>query len=133
VALRGIEDVEQWLALVAACSLRGPSRELAANVAFGGYANGTLRLSLSPAFEYLRTDRSLGDLVAALTPALGVQPKLVFEAGMIQAETLTQRTQRERDARQTSAEAGFLQNPDVQRLMQRGARLVPDSIRPFEE
>jgi DNA polymerase-3 subunit gamma/tau len=133
VALRGIEDVEQWLALVAACSLRGPSRELAANVAFGGYANGTLRLSLSPAFEYLRTDRSLGDLVAALAPALGVQPKLVFEAGMIQAETLTQRTQRERDARQTSAEAGFLQNPDVQRLMQRGARLVPDSIRPFEE
>jgi len=133
VALRGIDDVEQWLALVAACSLRGPSRELAANAAFGGYGNATLRLSLSPAFEYLRTDRSIGDLAAALAPALGLQPKIVFEAGTIQAETLTQRTQRERDARQTSAESGFLQNPDVQRLIQRGARLVPDSIRPFEE
>ncbi|MET0289826.1 MAG: DNA polymerase III subunit gamma/tau [Pseudoxanthomonas sp.] len=132
-ALRGIDDVEQWLALVAACSLRGPSRELAANVAFGGYADATLRLSLSPAFEYLRTERSIGDLVAALTPSLGTAPRVVFDAMSIQAETLTQRTQRERDARQTSAEAGFLQNPDVQRLIERGARLVPDSIRPFEE
>ena len=39
----------------------------------------------------------------------------------------------ERDARHSAAEDAFLNDPDVQRLMQQGARLVPDSIRPLED
>ena len=50
------------------------------------------------------------------------------------AETLHQRVERQRDAKQTAAEEQFMAHPDVQRLIsQQGAKLVPDSIRPFED
>ena len=46
----------------------------------------------------------------------------------------SQRVERQRDAKQTAAEENFMAHPDVQRLMgQQGAKLVPDSIRPFED
>ncbi|KAF1709913.1 DNA polymerase III subunit gamma/tau [Pseudoxanthomonas kalamensis DSM 18571] len=134
VPSRQIRDAEQWLDLVGACALKGPSRELAANAAFAGYADAVLRLSLAPGFEYLRTERSVGDLAEALAPALGGMPKIVFDTGGAKGETLQQRNHRERDERQSAAEESFMNHPDVQRLIeQRGARLVPDSIRPFEE
>lgn len=129
-----VADAEAWLELIAACALKGPSRELAANAAFAGHRDGVLRLVLAPGFEYLRSERSLGDLAAALAPRLGGEPKIVFETGHIPAETLNQRVDRERDSRQGAAETAFMNDPDVRLLIQQhGARLVPDSIRPFDE
>ena len=50
------------------------------------------------------------------------------------ASPKTKRSARERDARQVAAETAFLADPGVQRLMTgRGATLVPDSIRPFDD
>lgn len=129
-----VADAESWLELIAACALKGPSRELAANAAFAGHRDGVLRLVLAPGFEYLRSERSLGDLAAALAPRLGGEPKIVFETGHVPAETLNQRVDRERDSRQGAAETMFMNDPDVRLLIQQhGARLVPDSIRPFDE
>lgn len=129
-----VADAESWLELIAACALKGPSRELAANAAFAGHRDGVLRLVLAPGFEYLRSERSLGDLAAALAPRLGGEPKIVFETGHVPAETLNQRVDRERDSRQGAAETTFMNDPDVRLLIQQhGARLVPDSIRPFDE
>ncbi|MFT3762798.1 MAG: DNA polymerase III subunit gamma/tau [Pseudoxanthomonas sp.] len=129
---RGIADAEEWLALVAACNLRGPSKELAANTAFVDYADGVLKLSLPAGFEYLRSERSLGDLAAALAPALGAAPRIAFEAGASTAQTLAQVNAARRDERQSAAEESFMNNPDVRLLMAQGAKLVPDSIRPFD-
>ena len=51
-----------------------------------------------------------------------------------QVESLRQRSDRARDERQGAAEQAFMSSPDVQRLMsQHGAKLVPDSIRPFDD
>jgi DNA polymerase-3 subunit gamma/tau len=129
-----IADADHWLALVASAQLSGPSKQLAANAAFSGYADAVLRLSLAPGFEYLRTDRSIGDLAQALSSALGHAPKIVFESATDHGETLARRDARAQDQRRSSAEENFMNHPDVQRLIQQqGARVVPDSIRPFDE
>jgi len=134
-APRALHAAEDWLELVADCGLTGPSRQLAANSAFVSHADGVLRLSLSPGFEYLQSERSLGELAAALADALGSRPKIVIESGIaVDAETLHERSHRQRGERQSAAEAAFLHDPAVQALIQQqGARVVPDSIRPYQE
>jgi DNA polymerase-3 subunit gamma/tau len=128
-------DAAGWLDLVACLALRGPVRELAAHAAFIDWRDGVLRLGLTPADDHLKTPFLVNQLAQALAPALGVAPQLRFEeTAAAEAETLHARTERQRDARKAAAEQAFLSDPDVQRLMQeRGARLVPDSIRPFDQ
>jgi DNA polymerase-3 subunit gamma/tau len=133
-ASHGLENAEQWLDLVASSALSGPSRELAANAVFVGYANGVLRLALSPGFEYLSSERSVGDLSRALQASLGALSKIVIDAAETRGETLHARVDRQREERQSAAETIFMGHPEVQLLVQQhGARVVPDSIRPFEE
>ncbi len=128
-------DNDRWLDLVNRSGLRGPARELAAHAAFVGYAEGTMRLSLSADDDHLRAPGLVKSLCDALSAQLGRAVQIKFESGKpAHVETLHQRNERQRDAKQTAAEEAFLANPDVQRLMtQQGAKLVPDSIRPFEE
>jgi len=128
-------DHTRWLDLVAACDLRGPARELAAHAAFLGYADGVLRLSLSPDDDHLRLPALQKALADALEAQLGAAVQLKFETGRpADAETLHQRDVRQRDARQTAAEAAFMAHPDVRRMIeQHGARVVPDSIRPIDD
>ena len=128
-------DNDRWLELVAQSGLRGPARELAAHAAFTGYADGVLRLSLSAEDDHLRSPSLAKALTDALCVQLGGTVQLKFETGKpANAETLHQRVERQRDAKQTAAEENFMAHPDVQRLMsQQGAKLVPDSIRPFED
>lgn len=133
IAARALETAEQWLDLVADSGLSGPSRELAANCAFVGFQQGVLRLGLLPGFEYLQTERALTALAQALAQALGTTPKIVIETGNVQAETLHERADRQRGERQNAAEAVFMADPQVQQLLQQGARVVADSIRPIEE
>ncbi|MEB1529824.1 DNA polymerase III subunit gamma/tau [Xanthomonas sp. WHRI 7945] len=132
---RVLHAAEDWLELVADCGLTGPSRQLAANAAFVSHAEGVLRLSLSAGFEYLQSERSLGELATALADALGSKPKIVIESGIeVDAETLHERSHRQRGERQNAAETAFMRDPAVQALIQQqGARVVPDSIRPYEE
>jgi DNA polymerase III subunit gamma/tau len=127
-------DNDRWLDLLANSGLRGPARELAAHAAFTGYADGVLRLSLSAADDHLRSPPLVKALTDALSVQLGGAVQLKFDSKPANAETLHQRVERQRDARQTSAEENFMAHPDVQRLMnQQGAKLVPDSIRPFDD
>ncbi len=126
-------DADRWLEVAAGCQLRGPARELLAHAGFIGYDAGVLRLSLPAADDHLKTPASVKSLADALTPALGVAPQIRFEAASSTGETLHQRSTRERDERQVAAETAFVGDPDIQRLMQRGATLVPDSIRPVDD
>ena len=128
-------DAHQWLDLVADLPLRGPVRELAASVAFVALDGAVLRLALPEADAHLKAPIMVHQLCEALAGPLGGAPQIRFEtAAASETVTLHERNARERDARQSNAETSFMSDPDVQRLMsQQGAKVVPDSIRPFEE
>ncbi|AZR34040.1 DNA polymerase III subunit gamma/tau [Xanthomonas vasicola] len=129
-----IAAAEQWLELVTRSGLNGPSRQLAANAAFIGHRDGVLRLALAPGFEYLNSERSIANLAQALAPVLGNTPRIVIETGSADVETLHERANRQKGERQSAAETAFMNDPTVQLLIQQqGARLVPDSIRPYDE
>ncbi|NJC03675.1 DNA polymerase-3 subunit gamma/tau [Xanthomonas sp. 3272] len=129
-----IADAEQWLDLVTRSGLNGPSRQLAANAAFISHRDGVLRLALAPGFEYLNSERSIANLAQALAPELGNTPRIVIETGNADVETLHERASRQKGERQSAAETAFMNDPNVQQLIQQqGARVVPDSIRPYDE
>ncbi len=129
-----LASAEEWLEFAAGSGLKGAARQLAENSGFLGCAGGVLKLSLDAGFDYLRSDRALAELGAVMAEKLGTTPTLLFDTGPSAAETLQQRSQRQRTSRQAAAEEHFMSNPDVQQLIQQhGAKLVPDSIRPLEE
>ena len=129
-----VTDTEHWLELIARSRLRGPAKQLAAHVAFVSHAEGVLRLSLAPEQEHLKSPSlvlQLGDAVASL---LGGDVQLRLEVGAVRGETASVRQSRERSARQDEAERGFAGEPAIRRLVeQRGAQIVPDSIRPPDD
>ena len=127
-------DADGWLDLIANAPIKGPTKELAAHVGFIGYDAGVLSLSLTADDDFLKTPMAVKQLTDALTPAFGAPPQIRFETTKsVVTDTLRQRKERERDARHGAAEDAFLNDPDVQRLMQQGAKLVPDSIRPLDD
>lgn len=127
-------DNEDWLALLSGISLGGPAGQLAAHAQFLGDDGELLRLGLPEVHEHLKSPALLDRFANALADALGGLPKLVFGApAAASRETLSQRSARERDARQLRAEAEFAADPTVRRLVtEYGARIVPDSVRPLD-
>ena len=92
------------------------------------------RLSLPAADEHLKSTALVTMVANALAPALGAAPQIRFENASVQGESLRERNERARDERQSAAESAFMGDPDVQRLIsQHGAKVVPDSIRPFDD
>ena len=129
-----LATADDWLSLVSGVGLKGPVRELAAHSAFCGYSDGALQLSLPDSFDHLRSDGLVRQLSQALAGPLGAPPQIRFESARAAAgETLHSRSERQKGERQSGAEAGFLSDPVVSRLVQQGATVVPDSIRPFDD
>ena len=127
-------DADGWLDLIANAPIKGPTKELASHVGFIGYDAGVLSLSLAADDDFLKTPMAVKQLADSLAPAFGAPPQIRFETTKAAVtDTLRQRNERERDARHGAAEDAFLNDPDVQRLMQQGAKLVPDSIRPLDD
>ena len=128
--LSGIDD---WHALLDSGALKGPAKLLAEHAGFLGFEDGVVRLSLPASDEHLRTGPSVRMLGDALASALGGSAQIRFESAAEPVESVRERKERVRDERQNEAEAAFMADPDVQRLIARhGARIVPDSIRPFD-
>jgi DNA polymerase-3 subunit gamma/tau len=129
-----LADADAWHAMVANSGLRGPARLLAEHSVFIGYNGTVLRLALPASDEHLKSSALTAMVANALAPVLGAAPEIRFENAPAQGESLRERNERARDERQTAAETAFMNDQDVQRLMsQHGAKLVPDSIRPFDE
>jgi DNA polymerase-3 subunit gamma/tau len=129
----GIADADEWHDIVAASDLKGPARLLAEHAVFGGYADGVLTLALPEADQHLGVPTLVQRVAEALAPRLGGMPQIRFTAATA-GESVRERNDRARDERQAAAEATFMDNADVQRLIaQHGARVVPDSIRPLED
>ncbi|MGH8063333.1 MAG: DNA polymerase III subunit gamma/tau [Pseudoxanthomonas sp.] len=134
IEVAAIATAEEWLQFAGNSGMKGAARQLAENAAFVGHGDGVLKLSLDAGFDYLRSEKSLAELSSVLAAKLGIAPRIVFDHALGESETLQQRSHRERNIRQSADEENFMNNPDVQRLIQQhGARLVPDSIRPFDE
>ena len=116
------------------CGLKGPARVLAEHAGFVGSGDGVIRLALAQDDELLNKPALVNEIAQALAPMFGAPPVIRFETSERPAESLRQRTERVRDQRQVAAEDAFMNDPDVQQLIsQHGARVVPDSIRPFDE
>ncbi|MEP6906682.1 MAG: DNA polymerase III subunit gamma/tau [Pseudoxanthomonas sp.] len=131
---QGISTADEWLHFAAHSGMKGAARQLAENAAFVAAEDGVLKLSLDAGFDYLRSAKSLAELASTLAAKFGTAPSIVFDHAVEASETLQQRSHRERNIRQSADEENFMNNPDVQRLIQQhGAKLVPDSIRPFDE
>jgi DNA polymerase-3 subunit gamma/tau len=129
-----LADADAWHAVVANSGLRGPARLLAEHSVFIGYDGTLLRLALPASDEHLKSSALTAMVANALAPVLGAAPEIRFENAPAQGESLRERNERARDERQTAAETAFMNDQDVQRLIsQHGAKLVPDSIRPFDE
>ncbi|WP_205757550.1 DNA polymerase III subunit gamma/tau [Lysobacter enzymogenes] len=132
-----IADDSAWHALIDGSGLRGPARILAEHAAFLGYAGGVLTLALGPNDEHLKAPALIKLVADALAAPLGAPPQIRFETAADSAgsgESVHARNLRARDERQARAEDVFMNDPDVRRLIEQyGARLVPDSIRPFDE
>lgn len=113
-------------------ALGGAAKQLASVVGYIGCTAESLRLSLDPNDEMLRTPAVLKTLVEALTPRFGREPRLQFESASGEVRSLRAQAERARDEKQAAAQAAFERHPDVQRLVAAGARVVPDSVRPLE-
>ncbi|TBR14422.1 MAG: DNA polymerase III subunit gamma/tau [Lysobacter sp.] len=128
-----LDTVEAWRDWVAQCELKGPVRLLAESVGFLGCDGRELRLSIEPSDEHLRGAAMVKMLADAVSRVLGVVPQIRFDAPSRPIDSVRVQAGRERDARQSAAEARFAAHPDVQRLVAQGGRIVPDSVRPLED
>ena len=129
---RELKNHEQWLDVIEAAELKGPTRELAAHSVFVAFDNGVLKLALPDNLLHLRSDAVVSGLAQKLAPAMGEVPKISFEKANIHSETLHDRTERFRSEKQTDAQTAFMADPVVSQLLQQGAQIVPDSIRPLD-
>jgi len=127
-----LKNHEQWLDVIEASELKGPTRELAAHSVFVAFDNGVLKLALPDNLLHLRSDAVVSSLAQKLAPALGQIPKISFEKANVHSETLHDRTERFRSEKQTDAQTAFMADPVVSQLLQQGAQIVPDSIRPLD-
>ncbi|TCZ82270.1 hypothetical protein EYQ95_23210 [Lysobacter sp. N42] len=130
-AASGFDGPEAWQAWVEG-ALSGAAKQFASVVGFLGCSGDTLRLSLDPQDEMLRTPAVLRTLVDKLTPRFGREPRLEFETASGEVKSLRAQAERARDEKQAAAQAAFERHPDVQRLVAAGGRIVPDSVRPLE-
>jgi DNA polymerase III subunit gamma/tau len=123
---------EDWLQLIVSADLKGPARELAASAVFVGYDQHVLKLGLPEDLQHLRSEGLIAALAQKLSPVLGVAPKIMFEKAKQNMETLNDRNVRQRDEKQSDAHTAFVSHPLVSQLINQGAQLVPDSVRPID-
>lgn len=134
-AAPALATAADWVALVRRLGLRGPVAMLAEHAGFVGFHGGQLTLALSPSDGHLRSDRLVDQLAGAVAAVLGGPVQVRFGEQAPDAEhTVHAHNQREANTRRSEAEAGFLADPVVSRLVrEHGASVVPDSIRPIED
>jgi len=126
-----LDSNQQWLDWVQNSRLSGTTRELAANSAFIR-RDGQRVFLTAPDIDYLKSASAHAEIEQALQQHFGSAINIVFETGTAPSETLHQRNQRQRDQRQQEAQSAFMQDSQVQLLLEQGAKVIPGSIRPID-
>jgi DNA polymerase III subunit gamma/tau len=127
----GLSD---WEALIQRADLRGPLGQLAQNSALHGREGNTLVLALQPTHMHLAVEPMVSQIADRLSEVMGEQVRLRFVSDSQGAtHTPAARAASARSAAQSAAEASIEGDPLVQALKREfGARVVPQSVKPFE-
>ncbi|WP_267224210.1 DNA polymerase III subunit gamma/tau [Dyella silvae] len=123
-----------WDVLIEQANLRGPLGQLAQNAALRDREGQTLVLALQPAHMHLAVEPMMSQMEERISQAMGERVRLRFvEERGAAAETPAARAANAREAAQSAAEQAIEEDPLVQSLKREfGARVVPQSIKPFE-
>jgi DNA polymerase-3 subunit gamma/tau len=123
-----------WDSLIEQANLRGPLGQLAQNAVLRDREGHTLVLALQPIHMHLAVEPMVGQMEDRVSQALGERVKLRFvEEQSAAGETPAARAANARVAAQSAAEQAIEEDPLVQSLKREfGARVVPQSIKPFE-
>ncbi|WP_426702790.1 DNA polymerase III subunit gamma/tau [Rhodanobacter sp. Col0626] len=124
-----------WDALIERAGLRGPFGLLAQNAVLRERDGQTLVLALQPAHMSLAVEPMVSQMEERIGQALGERIRLRFvnnsEGAAVQ--TPAARAAQARDAAQAAAEEAIEGDPLVQSMKREfGARVVPQSIKPFD-
>ena len=123
-----------WDSLIEQAGLRGPMGQLAQNAALREREGQTLVLVLQPIHMHLAVEPMVGQMEDRISQALGERIRLRFvsdQAGVV--ETPAARAANARTVAQSAAEQSIEEDPLVQSLRREfGARVLPQSVKPFE-
>ncbi len=132
------KGLPHWESLIERANLRGPFGLLAQNAVLREREGNTLVLALQPAHMSLAVEPMVSQMEERIGQALGERIRLRFvnvttTAGAV-AETPAARAAQARDNAQAAAEQSIEIDPLVQSLKREfGARVVPQSIKPFNQ
>ena len=123
-----------WEALIQRADLRGPLGQLAQNSALHHRDGHTLVLALQPTYMHLAVEPMVSQIADRISAVMGETVRLRFMSdSQGAAETPAARAASVRSAAQSAAEQSIEGDPLVQALKREfGARVVPQSVKPFE-
>jgi DNA polymerase-3 subunit gamma/tau len=123
-----------WDSLIEQAGLRGPMGQLAQNAALREREGQTLVLALQPVHMHLAVEPMVGQMEERISQALGERIRLRFVSDQASVvETPAARAASARTAAQSAAEQSIEEDPLVQSLRREfGARVLPQSVKPFE-
>ena len=132
---RDASGLPNWESLIERAGLRGPFGLLAQNAVLRERDGQTLVLALQPAHMSLAVEPMVSQMEERIGQALGERIRLRFvnhSDGAV-TETPAARAAQVRDAAQAAAEQSIEGDPLVQSMKREfGARVVPQSIKPFD-
>jgi DNA polymerase III subunit gamma/tau len=132
---RDENGLPDWETLIERAGLRGPFGLLAQNAVLRERDGQTLVLALQPAHMSLAVEPMVSQMEERIGQALGERIRLRFvnSSQTAAAQTPAARAAQARDAAQAAAEQAIEGDPLVQSLKREfGARVVPQSIKPFD-
>ncbi|KZC16150.1 MULTISPECIES: DNA polymerase III subunit gamma/tau [Rhodanobacter] len=132
---RDANGLPDWEALIERAGLRGPFGLLAQNAVLRERDGQTLVLALQPAHMSLAVEPMVSQMEERIGQALGERIRLRFVNSNLAAaaQTPAARAAQARDAAQAAAEQAIEGDPLVQSLKREfGARVVPQSVKPFD-
>jgi DNA polymerase-3 subunit gamma/tau len=133
---RDAQGLPDWEILIERAALRGPFSLLAQNAVLRERDGHTLVLALQPTHMTLAVEPMVSQMEERISNALGERIKLRFVSNSQDAggaRTPAARAAQARDAAQSAAEQAIEGDPLVQSMKREfGARVVPNSIKPFD-
>ncbi|MFC5743462.1 DNA polymerase III subunit gamma/tau [Dyella tabacisoli] len=131
---RDASGLPHWETLIEQAGLRGPLGQLAQNAALRERDGQTLVMALQAAHMHLAVEPMVSQMEDRISQALGERIRLRFVGDQqIAGHTPAARAANAREAAQSAAEQSIEGDPLVQSLKREfGARVLPQSVKPFE-
>ena len=132
---RDARGLPMWEALIEQAGLRGPLGQLAQNAHLRERDGQTLVMGLQSAHMHLAVEPMVSQMEERISNALGERIRLRFVNDQsVAAHTPAARAANAREEAQSAAEESIDSDPLVQSLKREfGAKVIPQSIKPFEQ